>query len=79
VITVDLENKARTGNYENLQNAVLSKPEIVGVPMPTEVTECYLAVREVGAGQVITVIDLLLSKNNAWFFTTTYIQKIQSR
>ncbi|MGB3669848.1 MAG: DUF4058 family protein [Phormidesmis sp.] len=45
------------------QIAVLSKPEIVSIPMSEEVTERYLEVREVGSGRVVTVIELLSPKN----------------
>ena len=39
------------------------KPITVNVPMPEEVREGYLEVREVGTGEVITVIEVLSPKN----------------
>jgi Protein of unknown function (DUF4058) len=39
------------------------RPELVEVPMPIEVKERYLEVREMGTDQVITVIELLSPKN----------------
>jgi hypothetical protein len=41
----------------------LSKPINVNIPIPEEVIEGYLEVREVGTGEVITVIELLSPKN----------------
>jgi hypothetical protein len=38
-------------------------PEIVTVPMPIEVKQRYLEVREMGTDEVITVIELLSPKN----------------
>ncbi|MBD2777925.1 DUF4058 family protein [Iningainema tapete] len=40
-----------------------SKPVTVRIPMVEEVREGYLEVREVGTGEVITVIELLSPKN----------------
>lgn len=42
---------------------VLSKPEIVSVPMLEEVTERFLEIRETTTGRVITVIEVLSPKN----------------
>jgi Protein of unknown function (DUF4058) len=39
------------------------KPITVNVPMPEEVREGYLEVREVGTGEVVTVIEFLSPKN----------------
>jgi hypothetical protein len=39
------------------------KPITVNVPMPEEVREGYLEVREVGTGEVVTVIEVLSPKN----------------
>ena len=39
------------------------KPVTVTVPMPEEVREGYLEVREVGTGEVVTVIEVLSPKN----------------
>ncbi|MDX2229904.1 MAG: DUF4058 family protein [Leptolyngbyaceae cyanobacterium bins.349] len=38
-------------------------PQQVRVPMPEEVRESYLEIREVASGQVITVLELLSPKN----------------
>lgn len=43
--------------------AVQVKPQQVEVPMPEEVTERYLVIRELVTGQVITAIELLSPKN----------------
>ncbi|WP_427160192.1 DUF4058 family protein [Aliinostoc sp. HNIBRCY26] len=40
-----------------------TKPVTVSVPIPEEVREAYLEVREVGTGEVITVIEVLSPKN----------------
>ncbi|AFY32246.1 DUF4058 family protein [Calothrix sp. PCC 7507] len=40
-----------------------AKPITVNIPIPEEVRESYLEVREVGTGEVITVIELLSPKN----------------
>ena len=45
------------------QTAVLSKPEIVSIPMLEEIVERYLEVREVASGDVVTVIEVLSPKN----------------
>ncbi len=66
------------------------KPVVVNVPIPEEVQESYLEVREVGTGKVITVIELLsptnkqpgdgretyLAKRNAIFATRTHLLEI---
>lgn len=39
------------------------KPINVNIPIPEEVQESYLEIREVGTGEVITVIELLSPKN----------------
>jgi len=39
------------------------KPQKVTLPMPTEIKERYLEVREVGSDAVITVVELLSPKN----------------
>ncbi|MEA5567172.1 DUF4058 family protein [Anabaena sp. UHCC 0399] len=40
-----------------------AKPMTVSVPIPEEVREAYLEVREVGTGEVVTVIEVLSPKN----------------
>jgi hypothetical protein len=40
-----------------------SEPITVALPMPEETREGYLEIREVGTGQVITVIEILSPKN----------------
>ncbi len=40
-----------------------AKPITVNIPIPEEVRESYLEVREVGTGEVVTVIELLSPKN----------------
>ncbi len=43
--------------------STLSKPIKVNVPMPEEVKETYLEIRQIGTGKVITVIEVLSPKN----------------
>jgi hypothetical protein len=43
--------------------STLSKPIKVNVPMPEEVKESYLEIRQVGSNQVITVVEVLSPKN----------------
>lgn len=52
-----------TDSQVGRRTAVLSQPEIVGIPMPQEVSERYLEIREVGSGRVVTVVELLSPKN----------------
>jgi hypothetical protein len=40
-----------------------AKPVTVSLPIPEEVRESYLEVREVGTGEVVTVIEVLSPKN----------------
>ncbi|BAZ28616.1 hypothetical protein NIES4074_10500 [Cylindrospermum sp. NIES-4074] len=40
-----------------------AKPLTVNIPIPEEVRESYLEVREVGTGEVVTVIEVLSPKN----------------
>ncbi len=40
-----------------------AKPITVNIPIPEEVRESYLEVREVGTGEVVTVIEVLSPKN----------------
>lgn len=40
-----------------------AKPLTVNIPMPEEVRESYLEVREVGTGEVVAVIEVLSPKN----------------
>ncbi len=48
---------------EDTAVATQIRPETVTVPMPIEVKERYLEVREIGTDDVITVIELLSPKN----------------
>ena len=43
--------------------ATQARPERVSVPMPLEIKERYLEVREIATDEVITVIELLSPKN----------------
>jgi Protein of unknown function (DUF4058) len=43
--------------------ATQARPKQIRLPMPVEVKESYLEVREVGTHQVITVIEVLSPKN----------------
>jgi hypothetical protein len=56
--------------------AVQVKPQQVEVPVPEEVTERYLEIRELETGQVITAIELLSPKNKrSGKGRTIYIEK----
>lgn len=48
---------------EEIVIATQPRPETVTVPMPIEVKERYLEVREMGTDEVITVVELLSPKN----------------
>ncbi|HBL10506.1 MAG TPA: hypothetical protein DD379_03665, partial [Cyanobacteria bacterium UBA11162] len=43
--------------------AVQLRPQKVTVPVPVEVNERYLEIRELATGEVITAIELLSPKN----------------
>ena len=43
--------------------ATLSLPITVSLPMPEEVRETYLEIRQIGTGQVVTVVEVLSPKN----------------
>ena len=47
----------------NLAMATLSEPLIVTVPTVEETQERFLEIREVGAGTVVTVVEVLSPKN----------------
>lgn len=59
-----INSKSDTDTSSNVAVAEpLNKPINVNIPVPEEVIEGYLEVREVGTGEVITVIELLSPKN----------------
>ncbi|MEM9213688.1 MAG: DUF4058 family protein [Cyanobacteria bacterium P01_F01_bin.150] len=61
-----IDSQQLTGrSAANLQAAttILSKPEIVSVPIQEEVTERFLEIRETATGKVVTVIEVLSPKN----------------
>lgn len=43
--------------------ATLSQPITVSLPMPEEVRETYLEIRQMGTGQVVTVVEVLSPKH----------------
>ncbi len=53
----------KTAGAERAAVATRPSPQQVILPMPTEVKERYLEVREVGSDAVITVVELLSPKN----------------
>jgi hypothetical protein len=66
------------GNQSSTNSVVLSNPYKITVrlPMPEEVTERYLEIREISTGKVITVIEILSPKNKrAGIGRDTYIKK----
>lgn len=52
-----------TRSTEETEIAVQMRPTPVRLPMPLEIRERYLEVREVGTNQVVTVIEILSPKN----------------
>lgn len=61
---VAIEKRVYQVNEESLSVvSAPNKPINVNIPIPEEVIERYLEVREVGTGEVITVIELLSPKN----------------
>ena len=40
----------------------MSRPIKVNVPMPEEIKETYLEIRQIGTGKVVTVIEVLSPK-----------------
>lgn len=58
--------------------ATLSQPEIVTLPIPEEVTERYLEIRDTDTATVITAIEILSPKNKrAGEGRTAYLRKRQ--
>ncbi|NCJ07518.1 DUF4058 family protein [Synechococcales cyanobacterium C] len=55
--------KGRSGQGPDVTTATVSQPVKVNLPMPEEVKETYLEIRQVGTGQVVTVIEVLSPKN----------------
>jgi hypothetical protein len=59
--------RSLTKTETELSNIAVARPPVkpvtVNVPMPEEVREAYLEVREVGTGEVVTVIEVLSPKN----------------
>ncbi|MFH7024372.1 MAG: DUF4058 family protein [Heteroscytonema crispum UTEX LB 1556] len=63
---VVVKRSLTTTQKELLNIAVASppaKPVTVNIPIPEEVREAYLEVREVGTGEVVTAIEVLSPKN----------------
>ena len=52
-----------TAGSSSSQTAVITQPQQVTLPIPEEINERYLEVREVGSDQVITLIEVLSPKN----------------
>jgi len=49
--------------YSGVATATLPSPYVVDLPMPEEIIERYLEIREVVTGQVVTVIEILSLSN----------------
>jgi hypothetical protein len=63
---VTIATSLKPTNQASSNVAVISppvKPVTVNIPIPEEIRETYLEVREVATGEVITVIELLSPKN----------------
>lgn len=63
---VTIARSLKPTNQESSNIAVASppvKPITVNIPIPEEIRETYLEVREIATGEVITVIELLSPKN----------------
>jgi hypothetical protein len=63
VFSKQADTSSEVPSVEVSSVATQSRPEIVTVPMPIEVKERYLEVREMGTDRVITVIELLSPQN----------------
>lgn len=55
--------QSQQGKGQAAATRTLSKPIKVNVPMPEEVKETYLEIRQIGTGKVVTVIEVLSPKN----------------
>jgi Protein of unknown function (DUF4058) len=60
---VSVFSKSKTQTDFATATLTASTPQRVSVPMIEEVQESYLEIREVATGQVVTVIELLSTKN----------------
>ena len=60
---VSVFQRGRESAKPNLAMATLREPLVVTVPMTEETQERYLEIREVGAGTVVTVVEVLSPKN----------------
>lgn len=66
-------NKSLSINIAVLNNP---SPIIVRLPMPEEITERYLEIREIATGKVITIIEILSPKNKrSGIGRDTYLKK----
>jgi hypothetical protein len=63
VVLSNKQSSTETAGTEGAAIATQSSPQQVVLPMPTEIRERYLEVREVGSDAVITVVELLSPKN----------------
>ena len=61
-VVVERDDKASTRSSRQA-TATLSQPEIVTLPLPEEVTERYLEIRDTETASVITTIEILSPKN----------------
>lgn len=61
--TMVLSVKGNSTSSETAIVATKNRPKQIQLPMPTEVKERYLEIREVGTHEVITVIEVLSPKN----------------
>jgi len=48
---------------QTVATSTMSRPIKVNVPMPEEIKETYLEIRQIGTGKVVTVIEVLSPKN----------------
>jgi hypothetical protein len=55
--------QSQQSQRQAVATSTLSKPIKVNVPMPEEVKETYLEIRQIGTGKVVTVIEVLSPKN----------------
>lgn len=60
-ITIERNPASRSTNKQSV--ATVSQPEIVTLPLPEEVTERYLEIRNTKTNSVITAIEILSPKN----------------
>ncbi len=78
-VSIAIQKRHKRDLQATAQNtATLSQPEIVTLPLPEEVTERYLEIRDTESATVITTIEILSPKNKrTGEGRTAYLRKRQ--